>query len=286
MRLISSRILAVFAVMAAILTGPALAADIDYPAPDNAVTAHGVTTYLDLARHFVPDIKDTGNGYVGTKHIAVRHVAGKDFEATDGDTFGFYDIASVKMGDEGKERLLVLYDFAQAARAAQGLAVLALYDVSGQPVLLDAADVGFDQTTSFFDQALMPVGGDANVALIMSSHFNSSQSYNAQTMVMVRDDKLALVDEITLLSDRNCGVERQQSISYAANPGAGKPYAPINVTVTDVTTAVAEVCADLDPAKLGKREIKASYSWDAAKGKYVADSDALEKLAAENETRF
>ena len=67
---------------------------------------------------------------------------------------------------------------------------------------------------------------------------------------------------------------------------AGKPYAPIGVTVIDTTTAVEEDCADLDVGKLGSTEIKVVYRWDATKGKYLPDSDAMTKLAAENEKRL
>lgn len=279
-------IIAALIVVGAAFVRPAGAADIDFPAAEDAVTTHGATTYLDLARHFVPDIRNTGNGYVGTRHIDIRHIAGKDFAAIGGDAFGFYDISSVKLTTGGKERLLVLFDFAQVTKEAQGLAVLALYDVSGQPFLLDAADIGFDQSTYFFDQALVPVGNDANVVLTMSTHFNSSQTYNSQVMTMVRGDRLERIDDVTLLSDRNCGVERQQSISYAANPAEGKPYAPVKVTVTDVQSAIAEVCAELTPPELGKREARTTYVWDTGQNRYLPDSDAIDKLETENETRF
>jgi len=286
MRSISTRIVAAFVVITG-LAGSACASDVEFPAPDNAVAAHGVTTYLDLARHFVPDIKNTGNnGYAGTKRIKIRHIAGAGYENDDATSFGFYDISSVRMKTDGKDRLLVLFDFAQAARTAQGVAVLALYDIAHQPVLLDAADIGFDQSTYFFDQALMPVAEGSDVILTMSSHFNSSQSYVKQSMIMVRNDKLELIDTAMLFGERNCGVDRQQTISYAANPSEGKPYAPIKVTVIDATSAIEEVCADLTPQQLGKREIKVTYTWDAAAAKYVPDSDALERLAKDNESRF
>jgi hypothetical protein len=283
---IGTRILAALIVIAVCLTASARAADVEFPAPDTAVTVHGVTTYLDLARHFVPDIKNTGNGYAGTKRIKIRHIAGPDHDNEDATSFGFYDIARVMMKTDGKDRLLVLFDFAQAAQTAQGVAVLALYDIAHQPVLLDAADIGFDQSTYFFDQALMPVAEGSDVILTMSSHFNSSQSYVTQSMIMVRNDKLELIDTAMLFGDRNCGVDRQQTIAYAANPSQGKPYAPIKVTVNDTTSAIEEDCADLAPAQLGKREIKVTYTWDAPAGKYVPDSDALDRLAKENESRF
>ncbi|UVC07879.1 hypothetical protein IHQ71_22260 [Rhizobium sp. TH2] len=286
MRASFKRILVVLVVFLAWAGAPALAADVEFPAPDNAVSVHGVTTYLDLARHFVPDIKNTGNGYAGTKRIKIRHIAGPGYENEDAASFGFYDIARVMMKADGKDRLLVLFDFAQAAQTAQGVAVLALYDISHQPVLLDAADIGFDQSTYFFDQALMPVAEGSDVILTMSSHFNSSQAYVTQSMIMVRNDKLELIDTAMLFGERNCGVDRQQTIAYAANPSQGKPYAPIKVTVNDTTSAIEEVCADLAPAQLGKKEIKVTYIWDTAAGKYVPDSDAIERLAKDNESRF
>jgi hypothetical protein len=270
---------------------PALASDVDFPSPDTAVNQYGITTYLDLARHFVPDIKPTDSGYVGSKRIPLRHIAGKDFEDADAATFGFYDISTIIMHADGKERLLVLFDFAQAAQTAQGVAVLALYDATREIKLLDAVDVGFDQSTYFFDQALMPVSPTSDVILTMSTHFNSSQAYTTQSMIMVRGDRLQLIDTASLFSDKLCAVERQQNIRYAANPDAGKPstadpYAPITVFVTETATPIGAACGDDAAPPTGTREIRVSYKWDMTTGRYVRDSDALEKLAKANEQRF
>lgn len=264
----------------------ASAADVDFPAPDTAVNQFGITTYLDLARHFVPDIAPSDSGYVGAKRIPVRHIAGKDFENQDATTFGFYDISTVTMHADGKERLLVLFDFAQAAQTAQGVAVLALYDVTKEIRLLDAADIGFDQSTYFFDQALMPVAQGSDVILTMSTHFNSSQTYTTQSMIMVRDDRLQLIDTAFLFGDKLCAVERQQNIRYAADPGAAKPYAPITVFVTETATPTNADCGDEAAPPLGQKQIRVVYKWDTTSSRYVRDSDALEKLAKANEERF
>jgi hypothetical protein len=270
---------------------PAFAADVDFPSPDTAVNQYNITTYLDLARHFVPDIKPSDSGYVGKQHIPVRHIAGKDFENGDATDFGFYDISTVTMHADGKERLLVLFDFAQAAQTPDGVAVLALYDVSKEIKLLDAADIGFDQSTSFFDQALMPVSPASDVILTMSTHFNSSQTYTTQSMIMVRDDRLQLIDTAFLFSDKLCAVERQQNIRYAANPdtadpSTADPYAPITVFVTETATPTGAACGNETVPPAGTREIRVSYKWDTTTGRYVRDSDALEKLAKANEQRF
>jgi hypothetical protein len=267
--------------------GAAPAADAENAAPLDLVIPGSPVRFLDLARHFVPDLDGGDDSYSGHKLIDIRHLGGPDYANGDAETFGFYDVSHLMTRVDGKERMLVLFDFAQTARAAQGVAVLALYDVSGtRPELLDAADVGFDASTYFFDQAVLPINAATNAVLMVSSHFNSSQSYATQSMILMHDDTFSLIDSITLLGERTCGVDRQQTIAYAADPAAGKPYAPIKVTVTDTASAIEEECADLKPAQLGTREIRASYVWNAQQNRYFADSDALARLEKDNESRF
>jgi hypothetical protein len=280
-RLAATLVILLFAIIGA------RAADVENSMPNDLVIRGAPARYVDLARHFVPDLLGDENGYNGSTIIDIRHLGGPDFANGDAKTFAFYDVAHIMTKVSGKDRLLVLFDFAQAAEAVQGVAVLALYDVSGnRPELLDAADVGFDESTSFFDQALLRVGEGDNVILTLSSHFNSSQSFATQSMIMARNDKLELIDSVTLFGERSCGIDRQQTIGYAANPGEGKPYAPIKVTVTDTASAIEEQCADLKPAKLGTTVVKAAYVWNKDRNKYLPDSDALEKLERDNESRF
>lgn len=286
MGLFSRRISLPAALLLALTAGMAAAADVDFPSPDMAVSARGTTTYLDLARHFVPDIKPLDSGYVGSKIISLRHIAGDQYSNAGATSFGFYDISTVHLQTGGKDRLLVLFDFAQAAKTPDGVAVLGLYDVSGEPKLLDAADIGFDQSTYFFDQALLPISPDSDAILTMSSHFNSSQNYTTQAMMMVRNDRLELIDNVFLFDDKACGVERRQMISYAANPDAGKPYAPIAVTVTDIVSTTMEDCGDGAQASNSERKVRTVYRWQTASARYVPDSDGLAKLAKENESRF
>lgn len=263
------------------------AADVENAAPLDLVIPGSPVRYLDLARHFVPDLDGGQEGFTGRKLIDIRHLGGPDYADGDAESFGIYDVSHIMTRVDGKDRMLVLFDFAQTAPATQGVAILALYDVSGtRPELLDAADAGFDASTYFFDQAVLPVNDGTNVVLMVSSHFNASQSYATQSMIMVRGDKLALIDSITLLGERSCGIDRQQTITYAADPGAGKPYAPIRVTVTDTASAIEEQCADLKPAQLGTRQFKTSYVWNLAQGRYVPDTDALIQLEKDNESRF
>jgi hypothetical protein len=286
MELYSRRIFMLVTVLLALLAPSASAADVDFPSPDSAVSARGMTTYLDLARHFVPDIKAADGAYVGKSLIALRHLGGTPYAIQPEDTFGFFDVGTVMMKTEGKERRLVLFDFAQGGNAQEGVAVLALYDVSGEPKLLDAVDVGFDESTFFLGQALLPIAPGSDAILTMSSHFNSNQNYVTQAIIMVRNDRLELIDTVSLFDEKSCGMERHQTISHAANPAAGKPYAPIVVTVTDTTTATIEDCGDGAPASATERQVRTTYKWQTASNHYLPDSDGLVKLAKENQQRF
>jgi hypothetical protein len=267
--------------------GPGRTADVENSPVVKVVIPGTQIRFLDLARHFVPDLDGFDNTFTGEKFNAVRHIGGSDFASNEVGTFGLFDVSHLMMKAGGKDRLVVLFDFSQAAGAAEGVAILALYDLSKEkPALLDAADIGFDASTHFFDKALLPVSDGDDVILTLSSHFNSNQSYATQSMILVRNDRFELIDSTSLLGERNCGIDRQQVISYAANPADAKPYAPIKVTVTDTTSAIEEVCADLKSTKLGVSEIKTTYVWNAERGRYLPDSDDLERLEKENESRY
>jgi hypothetical protein len=235
----------------------------------------------------VPDLDGFANTFTGHKLNPVRHIGGPDSVNREVETFGLFDISHLMMKADGKNRLLVVFDFSQAADAAQGIAILALYDLSREgPALLDAVDIGFDANTYLFDRVLLPVSDETDVILAQSSHFNSSQNYTTQSMILVRNDRFELIDSISLFGERYCGIDRQQVISYAANPQDGKPYAPIKVTVTDTTSAIEEECADLKATDLGTKQIKVTYRWNAAKDRYLPDSDAMDRLEKENESRY
>ena len=55
--------------------------------------------------------------------------------------------------------------------------------------------------------------------------------------------------------------------------------------MTDATVLNGESCDDAPPAA-SSHEISVTYHWDTKTSHYVKDSDALDKLAAENAKRF
>lgn len=282
---IARSVIMLFFLLAAI--SPGWSADVQNSPVMQVVVAGSQTRFLDLARQFVPDLDGFDNTFTGHKFNPVRHIGGPGSVNEEVTSFGLFDVSHVMMKAGGKDRLLVLFDFSQAADSAQGVAIIAVYDLSkDKPSLLDAVDIGFDASTYLFDRVLLPVGNGTDVILAQSSHFNSSQNYTTQSMILVRNDRFELIDSARLFGERYCGIDRQQVISYAANPAEGEPYAPIKVTVTDTTSAIEEVCADLKSTALGTKEIKVTYTWNTKKERYLPDSDALERLESENASRY
>src|SRR4029077_16525347 len=104
------------------------------------------TTYLDLARMVIPDLTGDENGfYRGGLPIEMRHIEGPDSGGSPPDTTGFSGAGALAIKAGGKDRLAMLFDLGDSPDSAEGYAVLALYDITGKPTLLDAVNVAVDR---------------------------------------------------------------------------------------------------------------------------------------------
>ena len=162
--------------------------------------------------------------------------------------------------------------------------MLALYDLTDKPKLLDAVNVGTDQSSYFRDPGRLAVGPGDDALVTMSTHFNSNQGYVSTILILVRNDRFEPIDQINTFDENVCAYRRTQDLSFQT-PGAEKPYAAIKVTVTDATKPSDESCEEPAP-KAVSHDISVTYHWDKAKARYVQDSDAFDKLAADNAKRF
>ena len=166
--------------------------------------------------------------------------------------------------------------------------MLALFDVAGEPRLLDAATIAFNRWTSFAEPARLPVGTGEDLLVTRSTHFNSSQGYATTALILAHDDRLELVDTISTFDDRACGFERQQRLGI--RHGAERPLSDIVshivAVVTELTAVSGEDCGDATVPQPGTRTIAVTYRWDVGERRYVPDSDAFDALASENESRF
>ena len=168
--------------------------------------------------------------------------------------------------------------------SAEGYAVLALYDITGKPALLDAVNVAVDRSTSFREPGKLSVDAGDDVLITTSTHFNSSQGYVITLLIMIRNDKFELIDMIYTFDENLCAYRRQQEPAFQTIAD-GQPRNAIQVTVTDATLPSEESCDETPPAAVSTA-ISVTYHWDKAAARYVKDSDALDKLAGENAKRF
>ena len=56
--------------------------------------------------------------------------------------------------------------------------------------------------------------------------------------------------------------------------------------MNDTTSAIEEVCADLKSTQQDTKQITVTYVWNPSEARYVADSDAIERLEKDNESRY
>ncbi|MBZ9678195.1 hypothetical protein [Mesorhizobium sp. ES1-1] len=254
--------------------------------PDLGTALPGRTdaTYLDLAKMVIPDLAADKNGFFrGGPPIHMRHIEGADSGGSPPETSSLSSAAVLTIRAGGKDRLAMLFDLGGASDSAEGYAVLALYDIAAKPRLLDAVNVAVDRSTSFRDPGKIAVGAGEDVLIAMSTHFNSNQGYMATPLIMVRDDRFELIDMIYTFDENLCAYRRTQTIAF--EPVADQPRAAIRATVTDTTAPSDESCDEAAP-KASSHDISVTYHWDKKASRYLKNSDAFERLAAENANRF
>lgn len=258
---------------------------VGFPELGSALPGHNDATYLDLARMVIPDLAgDKDSFYKGGLPIDMRHIEGPDSGGSPPETSGFSNAAVLAIKSGGKDRLTMLFDLGDSPDSAEGYAVLALYDITGKPKLLDAVNVAVDRGTYFREPGKLSVSANDDVLITMSAHFNSSQNYVITPLIMVRDDKLELIDMIYTFDENLCSYSRKQNVAFRTIAD-GQPYAAIKVTVTDATVLNGESCDDT-PSTASSQDISVTYHWDTKASHYAKDSDALDKLAGENAKRF
>ena len=259
----------------------ASAADVAVPAPGDAVPGANGVTYLDLLREIVPDLEQADAVYRGRTVVPLRHIAGPDLQAEPPQEPTVADFSVLPL--EGG-RILLLVDLGMAGDAAEGYAVLAIFDPAGKPRLVDAADVAFDRTTWFLEPVMLDLGDGRLAVLTMSMHSNSDQAYVTTAIVLV-GDRLELVDSVFTFDETACAYERTQRLAVEMRPEGSGPAA-IAATVVDTTAPTGADCGDDPVPQPASATVAVTWRWDEAAKRYRPDSDALEKLAAEAAERF
>ncbi|MBX3529510.1 MAG: hypothetical protein KF849_02815 [Rhizobiaceae bacterium] len=266
-----------------VLSAPARAADIAYPETADAVPGAPGTAWLDLVRQVFPDYGDAG----GAKMMPLRHIGGADYATEPVTAYGRASLSVVAIRIDGKPRHALMIDPEETADSVEPLAVLALFDDAPAPKLLDAAQVAFDRLVFFEEPASLALSDGDDLIITGSGHFNAGQGYGMQALILPRGDRLELVDLVWTFDETGCGYSWTQIPSFTAGDRGDRRYADIVATIAEtVSHDDTQQCDGLErPAEM-QRSITVTYRWDDAAQHFKADSDAFDRLAAENEQRF
>ncbi len=260
------------------------AAEVLFPALDQAVERHPDTTYLDLVQLIAPGVKPENGGYRVEEFVALRDIGESFFNDDVPSGLAFNDIAVLPIRSSGRERIALLLDLGRSSTRMEGFAVLALIDPARPTRLLDAANVAFDYGTTFFDPPKLSAGPMQDIIVTTSRHSNSNQGYQTTTIIDVHGDELTLIDTIYTLSDHDCGFERSQQTDLSM-VGDG-PSPSILATVTEVVLLTEPTCDGVTVPAASRRAVSAAYHWNSITESYSKDSDALDRLAEETAVRY
>lgn len=275
-----------FAVILAII-GPALAAAAE---PISAGAADPLpdqpdVTYIELLRQIAPDLHPAADGaFQGTLAGTLPYVSGGDPSAEAGYPITVDRVATLRFRAEGRDRLLVLVDLGEADRA-ESFTALALIEAGPEPRVLDFVDVSWDRFTDFPASPLLDLSADDQAVLIHNSHSNSNQSYDSTQILFVHGGKIRLAGSVSAFSDWSCSFRHLQTASFEVVADPGARYAAIRASVLDELSATGFDCEEQSPSPFS-RTVSAAFRWDGAGGAFVADSDALDKLAREDGDRY
>ncbi len=123
------------------------------------VTGRNDVTYFDLVKLIVTDLDPIGTSEPAAHQIVpYRHIEGKNSETVPGGPVSIKYLTPLKIHADGKSRLALLADLGPSDGNVAEFALLALFDLSGGPKLLDVVEVGIDRMTGFADIPLCRLG--------------------------------------------------------------------------------------------------------------------------------
>jgi hypothetical protein len=292
MRRPARKVLAAFAVAAAGLlcaSDASRAAALD---PTDHVAGHPGITYFDLVKQIVTDLDSlpaAGRAGAPTAHTIVpyRHIEGEDAKTVPAGPVAIQLLTAQAVRADGTSRLALLIDLGPSDGAVAEFTLLALFDMSDQPKLLDVVEVGTDRLTGFAGKPL-PLGrGSKNTSdliTISSDHFNSNEDFVGTEFLFVRNDRFQLAGSLFTFDVRICASRRTEEPVITTADDPGKRYRQIHVAVNERVTLEpgrADCGGEKVPRPL-RRTYQATYRWNAAQRRFEITSGDLGKLDREN----
>jgi hypothetical protein len=240
---------------------------------------HPRISYFDLLKQVVPDLTVEKGTATGRKIGTLRNIAGPDSGAGAPDVIKISSLQAVTFQAQGKPVIAILAEIGTVEDSVEQPVVLAIFEDSEQPRILDFVDVGMDRLTGFGEPKLLRIGPIDQAILTHSQHFNSNENFGSQALIFVRDGKLQLIDIFSTFSVSLCSRRDTQALSFRARPaGRSAPYFAITASLKDQRVRTGETCKGEKRLAPRNRTVTTTYVWNAATRQFKPTSDAIKRV--------
>jgi hypothetical protein len=266
------------------LIGPAFA-EITIVQPNDRVPGRADITYFDLMRLVVTDLDANAKDAPTAEEIVrYRHIEGDKAKTEPAGPVAIKYLEPLDIHAEGASRLVLMADLGPSDENVAEFVLLAMFDVTGKPKLLDVVEVGRDRLTGFGSPALTSLGNGTDLINIDSDHFNSNEDFVGNEYLFVRNDRFELVESLFTFDVKMCEFAITEEPTVTAHHVRGETYNRIVLSVREKREATpnAEQC-DNKPPRPFTRNYGAVYRWDARRLRFVEISGNMKKLDAEND---
>jgi hypothetical protein len=235
-------------------------------------------TWIDLLSQIFPDIAASSDGEAAASEVNdLRSIGtGDDSWVKCGDNIHFRDRDARPIRLSGHGYVVVTVTIEDEC-----VGLIALFDTAGK--LVDAVNVRGDIHTSFSGNYVRPLGADGALVIAHNWHDNSNQSYDSDSLIIVRPDGFSTIGDVLAFGSRNCSGQFTEEAKISLAPTA--TMARIDVAVSREAHKIAADCK----TKVG-REARTTFNgywlWNAEKGAYEPYTKELDLLSDWNEKQF
>jgi hypothetical protein len=263
-----------------------LAASADTVELTDALPGRPDVTYFDLMKLVVTDLEANPQGAAPTAQeiVPYRHIEGDKAKTDPAGPLEIKYLMPLTVHADGAARLALMADLGESDEAVAEFVLLALFDMTNKPMLLDVVEVGRDRLTGFGTPAFTPLGNGTDLINIDSDHFNSNEDFVVNELLFVRDNRFELVDAVFTFDVKMCAFALTEEPAISTYPARGERYRRIMLSVREKRDVMPNaVGCDDEPPRPFARSYSTFYRWDAHRGRFVAISSDMKKLDAEND---
>ena len=251
----------------------------------NPIQPGSKTTYFDLLRKLLPDLKAdaTAQTTIPFRSISAPTVR----ETVEGGIR--VDFKPYWFKSEG-QRLLLLWvnlaaDEANADTPYAGEEeILAVFRVDPTVKLLDALAIKSDRFTgSWKDRPLFVLDPMNDAFIVYNTHWNAGESYLSLDILFVDEGRLKNIATQFLFETQGCGANFSETPSFQSIPNPGNKYPNVLVKVKLTKKPDENTCDH--PTRGYTKYYQGLYQWNSAKRKYEGNVRQLAILDKFNEKR-